>query len=203
MKLYYSPGASSLAPHIALREAGLAFALERVSLKTKKTASDADFLRVNRKGCVPTLQFEDGSVLTEGPAIMLWIGDQVPEKRLTPGAGTMERYHLIEWLNFIATELHKHFSSLFDSGTPDAAKAVVRERLERRLDYLNKTLGDAPFLLGEHFTVADGYLFTVLGWGKYVDVDMARWPKLAAYVGRIAARPKVLDTLKAEGLLKS
>lgn len=203
MKLYFSPGASSLAPHIALREAGLPFELERVSLKTKKTASDRDFLRVNAKGCVPTLQFEDGTVLTEGPAIMLWIGDQVPERRLTPGAGTMERYHLIEWLNFIATELHKHFHPLFDPTAPGATKASSRERLDGRLDYLNKTLGDAPFVIGEHFTVADAYLYTVLGWGKFVEIDLARWPKLAAYAARTAARPKVLDTLKAEGLLKS
>jgi len=203
MKLYYSPGSSSLAPHIALREAGLAFDLERVSLKTKKTAGDADFMRVNAKGYVPTLQFEDGTVLTEGPAIMLWIGDQVPEKRLTPGPGTMERYHLIEWLNFISAEVHKNFGTLFDASAPDASKQFSRGRLEKRLDFLNKTLGSAPFLLGEHFTVADGYLFTVLGWGKYVDVDLARWPNLAAYVGRIGTRPRVLDTLKAEGLLKS
>jgi glutathione S-transferase len=203
MKLYFSPGSSSLAPHIALREAGLAFELERVSLKTKKTASDRDFTRVNPKGCVPTLQFEDGTVLTEGSAIMLWIGDQVPEKRLAPSAGTMERYHLIESLTFIATEVHQNFRPLFDAGAPEASKAAARERLERRLDYLNKALGDQPFLLGEHFTVADGYLFTVLGWGKYVDLDLARWPKLAAFVSRVAGRPKVLDTLKAEGLLNS
>jgi len=202
MKLYYSPGSSSLAPHIALREAGVAFDLERVSLKTKKTASDADFTRINPKGYVPTLQFEDGSVLTEGLAIMLWIGDQVPEKRLTPGPGTMERYRLIEWLSFIGTELHKNFGALFDPGAPDASKAFARGRLEKRLDYLNKALGDAHFLLGEHFTVADAYLFTVLGWGRFVDVDLARWPKLAAYAGRIGTRPRVLDTLKAEGLLK-
>jgi glutathione S-transferase len=202
MKLYYSPGSSSLASHIALREAGLVFDLERVSLKTKKTASDADFMRVNPKGYVPTLQFEDGAVLTEGPAIMLWIADQVPEKRLAPSPGTMERYHLIECLNFIATELHKNFSPLFDPSAPEAAKQSARERLGKRLDYLNKSLGDAPFMLGEHFTVADAYLFTVLGWGKFVDLDLARWPKLAAYAGRIGTRPKVLDTLQAEGLLK-
>ena len=202
MKLYYSPGASSLAAHIALRESGLSFDLERVSLKTKKTASDADYLRVNPKGYVPALRFEDGSLLTEGPAIMLWVGDQVPERRLAPSPGTMERYHLIEWLNFIATELHKSFGALFDPGAPDAAKAAARARLDKRHDYLDRTLGDAPFLLGEHFTVADGYLFTVLGWGRLVDVDLARWPHLAAYAGRIGARPKVLDTLRAEGLLK-
>jgi glutathione S-transferase len=202
MKLYYSPGASSLASHIALREAGLAFEAERVSLKTKKTAGDADFNRVNPKGYVPTLQFEDGTVLTEGPAIMLWAGDQVPEKRLTPPPGTMERYHVIEWLNFIATELHKNFSPLFDPSAPDAARQSARARLEKRLDYAGKTLGDAPFLVGEHFTVADAYLFTVLGWGRFVDIDIARWPTLAAYAGRIGTRPKVVDTLKAEGLLK-
>jgi glutathione S-transferase len=202
MKLYYSPGSSSLAPHIALREAGLSFDLERVSLKTKKTAGDADFLRINPKGYVPTLQFEDGSVLTEGPAIMLWIGDQVPEKRLTPLPGTMERYHLIEWLNFIATELHKNFGALFDPAASAEAKAGARAKLDRRLDYLGKALGDAPFLLGEHYTVADAYLFTVLGWGRFVDVDLGRWPNLAAYAGRIGMRPKVVDTLKAEGLLK-
>lgn len=202
MKLYFSPGSSSLAPHIALREAGLAFELERVNLKTRKTAGDADFTRINRKGYVPALQFEDGSVLTEGPAIMLWIGDQVPEKRLVPAPGTMERYHLIEWLNFTATELHKGFGLLFQADAPDAAKQLVRGRLDKRLDYLNGALGDAPFLLGDHFTVADAYLFTVLGWGKFVDVDLARWPKLAAYAGRIGARPRVLDALKAEGLLK-
>jgi glutathione S-transferase len=203
MKLYYSPGSSSLAPHIALREAGLRFELERVSLKTKKTASDADYLRINPKGYVPALQFEDGSLLTEGPAIMLWVGDQVPEKRLVPSPGTMERYHLVECLNFIATELHKNLSALFDPAAPDASKAAARAKLEKRLDYLNKALGDAPFMLGEHFTVADAYLFTVLGWGKFVDIDLARWPKLAAYAGRIGVRPKVLDTLRAEGLLKS
>jgi len=202
MKLFFSPGASSLAAHIALREAALRFDLERVNLKTKKTASDSDFLRINAKGYVPTLQFEDGSVLTEGPAIMLWVGDQVPEKRLVPAPGTMERYHLVEWLNFIATELHKNFSGLFDPAAPDAARQAARERLDKRLAYLSKTLGEAPFLLGEHFTVADAYLFTVLGWGRFVDVDIARWPNLAAYAGRIGVRPRVVDTLKAEGLLK-
>lgn len=202
MKLYFSPGACSLASHIALREAGLAFDLERVNLATKKMARDADFLRVNPKGYVPTLQFEDGSTLTENPAVMLWIGDQVPEKRLAPAPGTMERYHLIEWLNFIATELHKSFSPLFDQTAHEATKTAARARIEKRLDYLNKTLGDSPFILGEHFTVADGYLFTVLSWGKYVDLDLSRWPKLATYVGRIGMRPKVLDALKAEGLLK-
>ena len=203
MKLYYSPGASSLAAHIALREAGLPFELERVSLKTKKTAGDADFTRVNPKGCVPTLQFEDGAVLTEVPAILLWIGDQVPEKRLTPAPGTMERYHLIEALNFIATELHRHFGPLFDPAAPEPSKSYARGRLEQRLDYLNRSLGDQPHLVGEHFTVADAYLFTVLGWGRFVDVDLARWSGLAAFAGRAGMRPKVLDALRAEGLART
>ncbi len=202
MKLYYSPGASSLLPHIVLREAGLSFELEKVSLKNKKTASDRDFLRINAKGQVPTLQFEDGSVLTEGPAIVLWLADQVPEKRLAPAAGTMERYHMIEWLNFIATEMHKSFTPLFDGSAPDATKQAARERIERRLDYAQKALGEQPFLIGEHFTTADAYLFTVLSWGAYVDIDITRWPKLAAFAARVGARPKVRDALKAEGLLK-
>lgn len=202
MKLYYSPGASSLAPHIALREAGLAFELERVSLKTGKTASDTDFRRINAKGYVPALQFEDGSLLTEIPAILLWIGDQVPEKRLTPAPGTMERYHLIESLNFTGTELHRNFSPLFDGSAPEAMKAYARGRLEKRLDYLDKALGQALFVVGEHFTVADAFLFTVLSWCRYVDVDLPRWPHLAAYAGRIGTRPKLIDALKAEGLLK-
>lgn len=202
MKLYYSPGASSLLPHIVLREAGLSFELEKVSLKNKKTAGDRDFLRINAKGQVPTLQFEDGNVLTEGPAIVLWLADQVPEKRLAPAAGTMERYHMIEWLNFIATEMHKSFTALFDGGAPDATKQAARERIERRLDYAQKALGEQPFLIGEHFTTADAYLFTVLSWGAYVDIDITRWPKLAAFAARVGARPKVRDALKAEGLLK-
>ncbi len=202
MKLYYSPGASSLLPHIVLREAGLSFELEKVSLKNKKTAGDRDFLRINAKGQVPTLQFEDGNVLTEGPAIVLWLADQVPEKRLAPAAGTMERYHMIEWLNFIATEMHKSFTPLFDGSAPDATKQAARERIERRLDYAQKALGEQPFLIGEHFTTADAYLFTVLSWGAYVDIDITRWPKLAAFAARVGARPKVRDALKAEGLLK-
>lgn len=202
MKLYYSPGASSLASHIVLREAGLPFELERVSLKTKKTASDADYLRINPKGYVPTLQFEDGTVLTESAAIMLWLGDQVPEKRLAPSPGTMERYHLVEWLSFIGAELHKSFGALFDAGTPEAAMTAMREKLGRRLDYLEKALGDSLYLLGEHFSVADAYLFTVLGWGKFVDIDLARWPRLGAFAARTAGRPKVRDALKSEGLLK-
>lgn len=198
MKLYFSPGACSLSPHIALREAGLAFDLERVDLKAKKYGKDRDFTKVNPKGYVPTLQFEDGSVLTEGPAIALWIADQVPEKRLAPAPGTMERYHLVEWLNFISTEVHKQFSPLFNPASGDEQKARQRDLLARRFDYVQQTLGARPYLMGEIFTVADAYLFTVLGWSKWVEIDLAKWPKLADYVARVAARPKVQAALAAE-----
>lgn len=198
MKLYFSPGASSLAAHIALREAGLPFDLERVDLRTKKTASDKDFTRINPKGYVPTLQFDDGTVLTEIPAIALWVADQVPERRLAPSPGTMERYHLIEWLNFTATELHKQHSPLFNPASDDGLKARQRELLGKRFDYVQQQLGSGAYVLGDSFTVADCYLFTVLGWGKWVEIDLARWPGLAAYAARIAARPKVQEAIAAE-----
>lgn len=198
MKLYFSPGASSLAPHIALAEAGLAYELERVDLKAKKYGKDRDFLKVNPKGQIPTLQFEDGSVLTEGPAILQWVADQVPEKHLAPPAGTMERYHLLEWLNFIATELHKQFSPLFNAATGDDQKQRQREQIGRRYEYLQGVLGSQPFVMGETFTIADAYLFTVLGWGRWVEIDVAKWPKLADYAARVAARPKVQAALAAE-----
>lgn len=198
MKLYFSPGASSLAPHIALREAGLAFDLERVDLKSKKYGKDRDFLKVNPKGYVPTLQFEDGSVLTEVPAIVLWAADQVPERHLAPPPGTMERYHLIEWLNFISAELHKQFSPLFNPASGDDLKQRLRELVARRFDFVQSALGANPYLMGETFTVADASLFTVLSWCRWVDIDLARWPKLAEYLARVAARPRVQAALAAE-----
>jgi glutathione S-transferase len=187
-----------LSPHIALREAGLSFEIEKVDLKTGKYAKDRDFKKINPKGYVPTLQFEDGSVLTEGPAIVQWIADQVPEKHLAPTAGTMERYHLIEWLNFISTEIHKQFSPLFNPANGDDVKQRSIDTLGRRFDYLQTTLGDQLYLTGETFTVADGYLFTVLNWTRFVGIDLAKWPKLAAYVERVGARPKVQAALAAE-----
>lgn len=198
MKLYFSPGASSLAPHIALAEAGLAFELERVDLKTKKYGKDKDYLKINPKGYIPTLQFEDGSVLTEGPAILQWVADQVPEKHLAPPSGTMERYHLVEWLNFIASELQKQFSPLFNPTTSDDTKQHQRELLSRRFDYLQGALGSQLYVMGETFTVADAFLFTVLGWGKWVELDLAKWPRLADYHARVGARPKVQSAIAAE-----
>lgn len=202
MKLYYSPGACSLSPHIALREAGLTFSIEKVNLKTHRTESDTDFLRINPKGYVPALQFDDGSVLTEGPAIVQWIADEAPATHLAPAAGTMERYRLIEWLNFISTEVHKSMGALFTPDLPESVRNATIEKIGKRLDYIEQQLGSKPHLMGEHFTIADAYLFTVMGWPRWLKVDVSKWTVLGAYVGRIAARPAVQAALKAEGLLK-
>jgi glutathione S-transferase len=202
MKLYYSPGACSLSPHIVLREAGLTFELEKVDLQTKQTETGADYRKVNAKGYVPALQLDDGSVLTEGPAIVQYIADRVPDKKLAPPAGTLERYRLMEWLNFISTELHKSFGPLFNPKAPDDWKVLVRGLLGQRFDFISAHIENRPFLLGETFTVADAYLFTVLGWGKWVSIDIAQWPLLKSYVERIAVRPAVSAALVAEKLLK-
>ena len=202
MKLYFSPAACSLSPHIALCEAGLPHTIDKVDLKAKKTSTDTDYLRINPKGYVPALQFDDGTVLTEGPAIVQWIADQVPEKHLAPPAGTMERYHLVEWLNFIGTELHPSMGGLFKPELPEATRAALIERLGKRLDYVGGQLGTKTWLMGEHFTVADGYLFTVLGWARWVKFDLSKWTGLLAYASRVAARPQVQQAMKAEGLLK-
>lgn len=202
MKLYYSPGACSLSPHIVLREAELPFELERVDLKTKLTETGADYRTVNAKGYVPALALDDGNILTEGPAIVQYIADLVPGKMLAPAAGTIERYRLMEWLNFISTELHKGFSPLFNPKAPDDWKALVRELIGQRLDGVAAHLASRPYLMGETFTVPDAYLFTVLGWGKWVDIDLARWPVLKTYTARIADRPAVHAALVAEKLLK-
>jgi glutathione S-transferase len=199
MKLYYSPGACSLSPHIVLREAGLPFTLEKVNLKTKVTASDADFTRINPKGYVPALQFDDGTVLTEGSAIVQWIADEVPAKHLVPAAGTMERYQVIEWLNFISTELHKNFSPLFNPATPEAVREMQLATLAKRIGYVEQHV-TGPYLTGEHFTVADAYLFVVLSWAKYVKLDLAPYANVNALLARVAARPAVQEALKAEGL---
>ena len=201
MKLYFSPGACSLSPHIALLEAGLAFTTERVDLRTKLTASGVDYAAINPKGCVPALELDDGSVLTEGPAIVQYIADQAPGKQLAPAAGTVEHYKTIEWLNFIATELHKHFSPLFNPAIGDDVKTAARTMLTKRFGYVAAQLEGREYLVGERFSIADGYLFTVANWASVVRFDLTTWPALQAFQQRIAARPAVRQAMGDEGLL--
>lgn len=201
-KLYYAPGACSLSPHIALREAGLQFELERVNTTTKKTASDGDFLAINPNGYVPVLGLSDGQVLTEGPAILQFIADQNPQAHLAPANGTPQRYRLQEWLNFISTEVHKGYSPLFGPTTPEEYKKSVIARLLTRYAYLDKALAGKQYLMGDQFTVADGYLFTVTNWSNFLKIDLSAYPNVTAFQARVAARPKVQEALKAEGLLK-
>jgi len=202
MKLYYSPAACSLSPHIVLREAGVPFELEQVDLKTKKTKSGADFLAINPKGQVPTLVLDGGEVLTEGPAIVQYVADHKPGAGLAPAAGTLPRYRLVEWLNYITSELHKSIGSLFSPATPDAWKSAVKESLPAKFAYVEKQLGDKPYLLGNEFSAADAYLYTILNWTNFQKIDLSGYPKLVAYMARVSARPKVQETLKAEGLLR-
>jgi len=201
MKLYYAPGTCSLSPHIVAREAGLPLTLVRVDNKNKKTDAGEDYRAINPKGYVPVLELDNGVRLTEGPAIVQYLADLAPASRLAPANGTFERYGLQEWLNFITSEIHKQFSPLFDATMPDEAKEKFRNRLATRFDWIVERLQGRDYLMGS-FTVADAYLFAVLGWTKFTGPDLARWPVLQAYVARVAARPHVQDALKAEGLLK-
>jgi glutathione S-transferase len=202
MKLYYAPAACSLAAHIALVEAGLAHDAVRVDLRTHQLPDGSDFYAVNPKGYVPVLELDDGSRLTEVAVILQYIGDRNPGT-LAPAFGTIERYRVMEWLNFIATELHKGFGPLWKPDTPDAYKTTVLANLAKRFDYLAPLLERQPYLTGEAFTIADAYLFTILNWSHILKVDLARWPALTAYLDRVAARPRVQQTLRAEKLLKA
>jgi glutathione S-transferase len=202
VKLYFSPGACSLSPHIVLREAGMAFDLEQVNLQTKKLKSGGDFLEINPKGQVPVLKLDNGEILTEGPAIVQYIADQKPETGLAPKAGTMPRYHLQEWLNFVTSELHKVFAPLFRPNTPEEFVKITKENLANKFTFLDKELAKRPYLMGDKFTVPDAYAFTVVGWSKYKDIDLSRWPNLKAYIDRVGARPQVQEAMKAEGLIK-
>ena len=202
MKLYYSPGACSLSPHIVLCESGLAFEAVLASTKTHTLADGTDFYSINPKGYVPLLELDDGQRLSEGPAIVQYIADQVPDKHLAPAWGTMARYRLIEWLNFISTEIHKTFGPLFNPATPEDYKASLRKRVTERLTWVDSQLAGKTWLLGETFSVADAYLFTVANWAQYVAVDISGLAHLAAYRGRVAARPAVQQAMKAEGLIK-
>jgi len=201
MKLYIKPGACSLSPHIVMLEAGLRAEIVEVDLATKKTKDGGDYRAVNPKGSVPALVLDDGQVVTEGAVIVQYLADQAPASKLAPAAGTIERYRLQEWLNYIGTEVHKTFSPLFNPACPEEWKRVVRETLlPARFDLVSQSLAGKDWLMGATFTVADAYLFTVLGWAPRVGIALDRWPALTAYRARVAARPAVQAALKAEGL---
>ncbi|MBU3725195.1 MAG: glutathione transferase GstA [Burkholderiaceae bacterium] len=201
MKLFFKAGSCSLSPHIALKEAGLAFETESVDLKSKVTASGANYLDINPKGYVPALMLDSGELLTEGPAITQYIADQVPEKKLAPANGTIARYRLQSWLTFIGTELHKSFGPFFNPQATQEWKDAAMANIERRLAFADQHLKGQDYLLGQDFSIADAYLFTVLSWTKYLKLDLARWPNLQAFQARVAGRPAVQAALKAEGLL--
>jgi glutathione S-transferase len=202
MKLYYSPGACSLSPHIALREAGIAFEPVLASTKSHKLQDGTDYYGINPLGYVPMLELDDGTRLREGPAIVQYIADLAPTKNLAPAAGTLSRYRLQEWLTFIGTEMHKTYSPFFNPAMPDEAKAVFKSKLQSRYEWLDRELAGKEYLMGDHFTVADGYLFTVTNWAKPVGIDLSPYPNVQAWHSRVGARPKVQEALKAEGLSK-
>lgn len=198
MKLYYSPGACSFSPHIALREAGLDFELVRVDLDKHKLADGSDFSRINPKGYVPVLELDNGTRLTESPAIVQYIADLKPESGLAPKTGSFARYQLQEWLAFINSEVHKGFGPLFKPATPEDYKTIARQNLTKRLSHVAEHLANNDYLMGKQFTVADGYLFTVLNWGQWTGVDIKQWPALVAFQQRISTRPSVLAAKAAE-----
>lgn len=201
MKLYYTPGACSLSPHIVLCETGLNYELVKVDLASHTVEDGSDYFSVNPYGYVPALGLDNGELLFEGPAIVQYLADQVSEKNLAPTAGTFERARLQQWLNFLSTELHKGVAPLFNPVMPDEAKAMFVERFSDRLTQLTSALGENDYLLGEQYSVADAYLFTILGWCPYFEFDLAPWPTLQAFQGRVGARPAVQQALKEEGLI--
>lgn len=203
MKLYYAPGACSLSPHIALKEAGIPFDLVKVDLKAKKTEDGSDYLGLNPKGQIPAVGMDNGDVLTEGAVIVQMIADKVPGKNLVPPAGTVERYRAQEWLNFVSTELHKNFSPLFNPAIPDDVKQFFKDRITGKFTYINGALAGKDYLMGGQFTVADGYLFTILRWADGQKIDISGLENLVAYKARVATRPMVQEALKAEGLMKA
>ena len=202
MKLYYSPGACSLSPHIVLRESGLAFEPVLASTKTHKLEDGTDYYTINAKGYVPLLELASGDRLSEGPAIVQYIADQVPAKKLAPAAGTMERYRLQEWLNFITSELHKGIGGIFNPAMPEEAKVLMRAKALDRLKWVDSQLEGKHYLMGDAFMVPDAYLFTVTNWTKFTGIDISGLKNLGAFMARMAARPAVQEAMKAEGLLK-
>lgn len=194
------PGACSLSPHIVLREAGLPVDLVKVDLAAKKTEDGGDFLAVNPKGQVPTLALDEGGILTEGPVIVQYIADRAPNSGLLPPAGSLDRYRVQEWLNFVSSELHKTFSPLFRPTTPEEFKAIVKQTLAAKFAVLDRALEGKAYLMGDRFTVADAYCYTVLRWAKPMGIDLGAWPNVAAYLARVTERPAVAAALAAEGL---
>jgi glutathione S-transferase len=203
MKLYYSPGACSLSPHIALLEAGLPYDLVKVDLRAKKLENGDDFLKINPKGQVPALALDSGELVTEGPVIVQMIADQAADKNLAPARDSAERYKLLEWLNFITTELHKNFSPLFQPVIPDEVKAFFKDRIMGKFKYADSKLAGQDYLMGKQFTVADGYLFVMLKWAERTGMDLSALKNLMAFKDRVAARPKVQEALTKEGLMKA
>ena len=202
MKLYYSPGACSLSPHIALEEAGLAYEAIAAPTKTHQLPDGTDYYTINPLGYVPLLQLDDGTRLREGPVIVQYIADQAPAKKLAPANGTLARYQMQSWLNFVGTELHKGFSPLFNPATPAEYKTIVIERLLSRLKWVDGELAGKQYLMGDQFSVADPYMFTITNWAAPMKLDLSVLPNLTAYRARVAARPGVQQAMKAEGLLK-
>jgi glutathione S-transferase len=202
MKLYYSPGACSLSPHIAMHEAGLTFEAIAAPTKTHQLADGTDYYTINPLGYVPFLALDDGRTLHEGPAIVQYIADQAPAKKLAPPSGTFERYKLQEWLNLISTELHKGFSPLFTPNMPEEAKSMAKARLSSRLQWVDGQLAGKQYLMGDSFSVADAYLFVVTNWSQYVGLDLTPFSNLVGYRARVAARPAVVAAMKAEGLIQ-
>lgn len=202
MKLYYSPGACSLAPHIVLREGKFKFDIEKVDLATRKTESGEDYLAINPKGYVPALKLDDGTLLTEASVMIQYLADQKPRRGLAPKPRTPERYRLMEWLNFTSSEIHKGLGDFFNPKlTPEWREAKL-DRLGKRFEYLEKALGSSPYLMGEAFSIADAYLFTVLNWASHLNVDLSKWPNIQAFKARVAERPTVKKAMKAEGIGK-
>ena len=201
MKLYFSPGACSLSPHIILQESGLAFTIEKVDMRSKQTASGADYMSINPTGYGPALETDEGVLLTEGPAIVQYLADKVPEKNLAPANGTIERYQVMSWLTFIGTEMHKNYSFLFNPAASDEAKENAKQNLIKRYTYVEQMLAGREYLVGDQFSVADGYLFVVTNWAAFLKFDLSAYPNVAAFQQRIGSRPAVQKALKAEGLL--
>jgi glutathione S-transferase len=202
MQLYFSPGACSLASHITAREAGIPIKLERADTKTKKLVDGSDYYAVNSKGAVPALRLDDGQVLTEGVAIMQYLADQKPESNLVPKAGTLARYRVQEWLNYITSEVHKSYSPLWNPANDPKVKEYAQANLEKKLDWINGQLGGKKYLTGDTFTIADAYLYTVINWSYFLNLGLDKWPALKEFHARVAARPKVQEALEAEGLNK-